>query len=133
MKSLLLCIRILAAAALAEGDLSVGTTRPSNPEISGMTRAAGPRSEPTKTADYSGVSGPGQPMSGSGYGGYRTGREGVMYRGPDPKAGWLDFATTDLGRSYPRYVHLPCRRRLLLHDRFDRRQHLGSKRRRGAL
>jgi len=57
-----------------------------------MVRAPGLRSEPPKYSDpatYSGLSGPGQPISGTGLGGYRMGREGVMYRGPDPKPSWL--------------------------------------------
>jgi xylan 1,4-beta-xylosidase len=41
---------------------------------------------------YSGISGPGHPVVGDGYGGYRTGREGTMYRGTEPaKPGWLDL------------------------------------------
>jgi beta-xylosidase len=85
------------ATALGEADLTVGQTRPGNPEVAGIVRAPGPRSAPTKTQDYSGVSGPGQPVVGTGYGGYRTGREGVMYRGPQPKAGWLDFGNRATG------------------------------------
>ena len=39
---------------------------------------------------FSGSSGPGAPVQGDGYGGYRTGRDGVMYRGVAPaKPGWL--------------------------------------------
>jgi hypothetical protein len=38
---------------------------------------------------YSGVSGPGKPVVGNGWGGYRSGREGVFYKGLDPlKPGW---------------------------------------------
>jgi alpha-galactosidase len=41
---------------------------------------------------YSGISGPGEPAQGSGLGGWRSGREGVRYKGPHPKAGWqLDW------------------------------------------
>ena len=103
---------LVTATAWAEEDLSVGKTRPPNPEISGMIRAAGARSEPTKTgtaADYSGVSGPGQPLSGTGLGGYRSGREGVMYRGPDPKAGWLDFGQRALGTAVTNGLLPPLR------------------------
>lgn len=37
---------------------------------------------------YSGISGAGRPVTGDGTGGYRTGREGVYYSGPNPKQGW---------------------------------------------
>jgi xylan 1,4-beta-xylosidase len=95
--------------AFAQVDLTVATARQPNPEISGLIRAPGPRSRPTKTADYSGVSGPGRPVSGTGYGGYRTGREGVMYRGPDPKAGWLDFGQRALGTAVANGLLPPLR------------------------
>ncbi len=78
----------------------VGKARPQNPEVAGITRAPGPRAQPTtkaKPETYSGLSGPGQPVEGTGYGGYRTGREGTMYKGPDPKAGWLDFGNRGRG------------------------------------
>ncbi|MGA2229386.1 MAG: family 43 glycosylhydrolase [Tepidisphaeraceae bacterium] len=38
---------------------------------------------------YSGISGPGKTVVGSGRGGYRSGYEGLMYDGPDAKPGWL--------------------------------------------
>ena len=41
---------------------------------------------------FSGLSGPGHAVVGDGYGGYRTGKDGTMYKGLDPaKPGWLDF------------------------------------------
>jgi hypothetical protein len=47
---------------------------------------------------FSGISGSGHPVLGDGYGGYRTGREGTMYRGTDPaKPGWLDLGDRALG------------------------------------
>jgi hypothetical protein len=47
---------------------------------------------------FSGISGPGHRVVGDGYGGYRTGREGTMYRGLEPaKPGWLDFGNRALG------------------------------------
>jgi beta-xylosidase len=103
LKRVFLVVAVLGlsgAAAQAQADLTIGNTRPLNPEIPGLVRAPGPRSIPTFSgtpAGYSGVSGPGQPVTGTGYGGYRTGREGVMYRGPDPKPGWLDFGNRGLG------------------------------------
>ncbi|HEX8315522.1 MAG TPA: hypothetical protein VF609_11040, partial [Flavisolibacter sp.] len=33
----------------------------------------------------SGVSGPGKPVAGNGWGGWRSGSQGVMYMGTDPK------------------------------------------------
>ena len=118
-------LAVAGTLVLGQADLIVGKTRPPNPEISGLTRAAGPRSDPTKTTDYSGVSGPGQPVVGTGYGGYRTGREGVMYRGPDsqtrlarlwaPRPGhcrsqrFASSAAPHLGSSSPRHNHLPGR------------------------
>jgi len=42
--------------------------------------------------NYSGISGPGVPVVGNGAGGWRSGREGVRYKGPSPKPGWqLDW------------------------------------------
>ncbi len=41
---------------------------------------------------YSGLSGPGHTVVGDGWGGYRTGKDGTMYKGPDAaKPGWLDL------------------------------------------
>lgn len=43
-------------------------------------------------AVYARFSGPGEPVQGAGLGGWRSGREGVRYRGPHPKPGWqLDW------------------------------------------
>jgi beta-xylosidase len=95
-----IAVFLCGSLAVAQVDLNVGKTRPLNPELPGLVRAPGPRSTPVTTgipAVYSGVSGPGQPVEGTGYGGYRTGREGVMYRGPDPKDGWLPFGNRALG------------------------------------
>ena len=129
------------ATADAQVDLTVGKTRPKNPAVS---RAPGPRSEPTKTGtleNYSGLSGPGQPVEGTGYGGYRSGNEGLMYRGPEPKEGWLDFGNRgrgtavangllaatppNLGPTSSRHRYKYGRQRQLFHDRLVRRQYLG--------
>jgi xylan 1,4-beta-xylosidase len=41
---------------------------------------------------YLGYSGPGEPVRGAGLGGWRSGREGIRYKGPYPKPGWqLDW------------------------------------------
>lgn len=41
---------------------------------------------------YSGISGAGQPVQSDGLGGWRSGREGIRYKGPNPKPGWqLDW------------------------------------------
>src|SRR5450432_2947888 len=41
---------------------------------------------------YSGISGPGKKVSKEGIGGWRSGRDGIRYKGPDPKPGWhLDW------------------------------------------
>ena len=47
----------------------------------------------TSPADvYSGISGAGGPVVGAGLGGWRSGREGVRYKGEHPKPGWqLDW------------------------------------------
>lgn len=47
---------------------------------------------------YSGVSGAGSKVIGDGYGGWRSGAEGVVYLGANPKAGWslkFDGMATD--------------------------------------
>src|SRR5436305_10647016 len=57
-------------------------------------RAGQPEKPPfTSPAQYySGVSGRGGPVVGDGSGGWRSGREGVRYKGPNPKPGWhLDW------------------------------------------
>lgn len=40
----------------------------------------------------SGISGPGKPVTGNGWGGWRSGYEGVMYAGPDPLPRYLPMA-----------------------------------------
>jgi beta-xylosidase len=105
-------VLLACAPALAQVDLTVGKTRPVNPEIPGLVRAEGSRSQPPKyspAAGYSGVSGSGQPVEGTGLRGYRTGREGVMYRGPDPKTGWLDFGNRALGTAVTNGLLPPLR------------------------
>lgn len=51
----------------------------------------------TNPADaYSGISGPGEPVTGNGLGGWRSGRDGVRYKGPHPKSTWqLDWDTKE--------------------------------------
>jgi hypothetical protein len=41
-----------------------------------------------QTGGFSGISGPGEPVQGDGSGGWRSGKEGVRYKGAHPKAGW---------------------------------------------
>jgi xylan 1,4-beta-xylosidase len=99
----------VATTADAQVDLTVGKTRPKNPAIS---RASGPRSEPTKTGtpeNYSGLSGPGQPVEGTGFGGYRSGNEGLMYKGPEPKEGWLSFGNRARGEAVSNGLLPPIR------------------------
>jgi beta-xylosidase len=59
------------------------------------TQPAAPVDSPPFTspaAVYSGISGPGEPVTGDGLGGWRSGRDGVRYKGPHPKQGWqLDW------------------------------------------
>lgn len=66
--------------------------------LSGLTstmRADSPATaapEPPKTDNFSGISGPGEPVHGDGSGGWRSGKEGVRYKGTHPKPGWqLDW------------------------------------------
>lgn len=100
-----------ASRTFAQADSTIGKTRPQNPEpVKG--HAPGHRSEPTKSGPpeaYSGVSGPGQPVDGTGLGGYRSGREGVMYRGPDPKPGWLPFGDRARGTAVKEGLLPPLR------------------------
>jgi xylan 1,4-beta-xylosidase len=59
---------------------------------------------------FSGISGPGHPVVGDGYGGYRSGREGTMYKGVDPaKPGWLDFGNRADGSGVKNGVLPPLR------------------------
>jgi len=61
-------------------------------------RSSPPFSSPPDV--YSGISGPGAPVEGDGYGGYRTGRDGVMYKGNAPlKPGWLPLGDKAKGTS----------------------------------
>jgi hypothetical protein len=41
---------------------------------------------------FSGISGPGEPVQGAGLGGWRSGKEGIRYKGAHPKSTWqLDW------------------------------------------
>jgi beta-xylosidase len=86
-------IFIVAAAILAATGAVAQTTTWPTPEASRdphADRSSPPFSSPADV--YSGISGPGAPVEGDGYGGYRTGRDGVMYKGTaPPKTGWLDL------------------------------------------
>ena len=57
---------VSATAAEPENPLHVTPIHTTHPEV------------------FSGISGPGHPVVGDGHGGYRTGREGTMYAGPNP-------------------------------------------------
>jgi hypothetical protein len=70
---------MLIPAALTTAGLVLAQTPP----------AAPPPPFTSSAAVYSGVSGPGKPVVGNGGGGYRSGYEGLMYDGPNPKPGWL--------------------------------------------
>jgi hypothetical protein len=81
-------------------------------------RAAAPFTSPA--AVYSGWSGAGEAVQGDGLGGWRTGREGVRYKGPQPKTGWqLDW--DEKGTSSDKVIELglmpPLRPLLELHLR----------------
>jgi hypothetical protein len=95
--SIVAAILVLAtslATPLVLSQAASSTSQPARPDNSYSTppaRAAGPRSTPPMSSPpqfYSGISGPGLPVSGDGAGGYRSGNEGVIYNGPDPKPGW---------------------------------------------
>lgn len=97
----------LAGYALALSAAVSNPTRPNNDYgalVPKPTRAAGPRSQPVFTSRpevYSGISGPGQPVVGDGSGGYRSGNDGVTYKGPDPKPGWkTDWGNRANGAAY---------------------------------
>src|SRR5205085_2834301 len=59
-----------------------------------VQRVSQPETQPFTSPSrfYSGISGPGERVAGDGSGGWRSGREGVRYKGPHPKPGWqLDW------------------------------------------
>jgi hypothetical protein len=59
---------------------------------------------------FAGISGPGHPIVGDGYGGYRTGREGTMYRGTAPaKPGWLELGDRARGTAVSNGIIPPLR------------------------
>lgn len=59
---------------------------------------------------FSGLSGAGHAVVGDGHGGYRSGREGTMYKGLDPaKPGWLDFGNRANGSGVTSGVLPPLR------------------------
>jgi hypothetical protein len=75
--SALVVASMLGAASLQAAGGSTGD----NPAAAGNSADA-----------YSGISGPGEPVTGSGVGGWRSGRDGVRYKGPHPKSAWqLDW------------------------------------------
>jgi lysophospholipase L1-like esterase len=59
---------------------------------SGKAADKGPEKAPapftSPAAVYLGISGPGKPVVGDGSGGWRSGADGVIYKGPNPKPGW---------------------------------------------
>jgi beta-xylosidase len=79
-----LLLVVATLALLAGGGHLVAQTAPA----SGFG-AAPPPPFTSSLAVYSGISGPGKPLVGNGGGGYRSGYEGLMYDGPNPKPGWL--------------------------------------------
>ncbi len=91
---LIIAVITLGAYAFAQSMPAIRSTRPNNDYgalVPRPVRAPGPRSKvpfSSSTEIYSGISGPGQPVVGDGSGGYRTGNDGVLYQGPDPKPGW---------------------------------------------
>jgi xylan 1,4-beta-xylosidase len=63
------------------------SAQPANP----VAASAAPLSV-SQPGTYSGISGPGAPVQGNGLGGWRSGKDGVRYKGPNPKPGWqLDW------------------------------------------
>jgi beta-xylosidase len=66
-------------------------------DLSAQTNQSAPPPFTSPAEVYSGVSGSGAPVVGDGYGGYRSGREGLMHKGPKPKQGWLDFGECATG------------------------------------
>jgi hypothetical protein len=59
---------------------------------------------------FSGLSGPGHAVVGDGSGGYRTGRDGTMYKGLDPaKPGWLDLGNRATGSAVANGLLPPLR------------------------
>jgi hypothetical protein len=91
---------VLLLVGLTSGQPAVAQTNPAPPAVA-LAGVAVTATEPkgplhiapihtTHPEAFSGISGPGHPVVGDGYGGYRTGREGTMYAGSDPaKPGWL--------------------------------------------
>ncbi len=66
----------------------------------------------------SGTSGPGRPVAGNGWGGWRTGPDGVAYRGPDPQPEWsLDFNGLATASAVTRGLLPPIKPLLELHMR----------------
>lgn len=83
-----LCLLLLAGLRLSAADTAPapGWTVP---PVAGRNLAV-PFTSPAEV--YSGLSGPGEPDIGSGLGGWRSGNDGVRYKGPHPKTGWqLDW------------------------------------------
>ena len=97
MKPSRLC-PLLALASLVSISLLAQST---NPAIPSGPAATSTKLSITQPDTYSGISGPGEPVTGDGLGGWRSGNEGVRYKGPHPKPGWqLDWdekqTSTDL-------------------------------------
>jgi xylan 1,4-beta-xylosidase len=60
-----------------------------SPATSASANSSAPPPPFTSPADvYSGMSGAGKPVMGDGRGGWRSGSEGIIYGGPNPKPGW---------------------------------------------
>jgi xylan 1,4-beta-xylosidase len=83
----LVCLPFAIAAVAtrgAEDAVPAATPSATTPQIS--SAAPPPFTSPADV--YSGISGPGRPVLGDGRGGWRSGSEGVIYSGPNPKPGW---------------------------------------------
>jgi beta-xylosidase len=74
-----------------------------------QTKQGAPPPFTSSTETYSGVSGAGAAVAGDGYGGYKSGREGLMYEGPNAKSGWLDFGDCATGAAVKRGLIPPLR------------------------
>jgi xylan 1,4-beta-xylosidase len=82
--SLFLFIALLSPAQMLAAPPTQPTTSRANSAFDGT-----PPPPFTSSAEtYSGISGPGSPITGDGSGGYTSGQNGVQYSGPNPKPGW---------------------------------------------
>ena len=86
--------------------------------VSAQSRFVPPETEVEWAKQFLGVSGPGKPVVGNGWGGWRSGHDGVRYSGPHPRPEYnLDWRGMATGSAVEKGLVPPFKPALELHVR----------------